>query len=226
MATPEPGFTAFVTERPDPPSSWIRARKGSAWHHVFPYARLRDIWNALIRTSMNTRTADAYNALRRYIQFCGRELRDVDGVMARIRSGSLSFTEYEALSVRAVWHRWNIVEGYIGRDRPPQDDVVGIGFRLDNPRDEELDKFAYGLTRGEFRRMCSIRNLFYDQEGLQIPAMGNLPLETLGRLRELFELYSPHLVDQDLVPFRDGMWESVAPRCYIKRNRGEQFIPG
>jgi hypothetical protein len=183
------------------------------WHHVFPFALLCDLWNALVQNAAASNEADAFQALRRFMTVCGRELGNVDQWADRARRGNLSVAEAAMLASRAAWQPWNIVEGPAGH------------LRSDDFGDAYIDRFTHGLTRAEYQRMLTIESIYREVEPL--PIGPNMPLPALRRIGEAFLLARPILVPAAApIFFRPDMWVRSPDGRWQKRRSGDQFIPG
>ncbi|MCW5965513.1 MAG: hypothetical protein KIT83_15865 [Bryobacterales bacterium] len=211
----KPVFPTIDRQCRPPAPGWPRSRAplNLVWHHVFPFALLCDIWNALVLGAAQSQEADAFLALRRYMAVCGRELGDIDRWADRARRGNLTVAEADMLASRAVWQPWNIVEG------------PAAHLRSDDFGDDYIDRFTHGITRAEYQRMLTIEGIFNSVSGL--PLGPNPPLPSLRRIGEAFQLARPSLAPV-LQPifFRPGMWVQGPDARWKKRRSGEQFIPG
>src|SRR5690349_16723375 len=122
------------------------------WHHIIPYARLRDCWEAL---SANRQLGKCRIALESFMR-----LLRVDAPRAclnAIREGTLSLVEQLEIERKLTWPSWNIIEG-------PK-------FRTDNPGDR-LDFFTSGLTPTEAERQYRIRELYEIVKGFNPASAG------------------------------------------------------
>jgi hypothetical protein len=177
-------------------------------HHILPYNLLRDTWNLLIAAFTATQLAEARTAIRQFLGVCNHRLPNVDTLLDRMRANHLTVPECNLLAETAVWSAWNIVEG--------------PSLRSDDPGDSGLDRFTFGVTFDEFKRMGVIENLYH-----ALQQFAALPAPTAASLRTLIgELGVPRMtftfVDHP-IPFRPEMWEKEGT-LWHKRRSGEQFL--
>lgn len=210
-----PVFPTIDRQNRPPAPMWPRSRAAFnlIWHHVFPFALLCDLWNALVQNAAQCHEAEAFQALRRFLSLCGRDLGNVDSWAERARQGNLSVAEAAMLASRAAWQPWNIVEGPAAHLR---DDDLGDAY---------VDRFTHGVTRAEYHRMLVIEALF--REVSATPLGQNMPPAALRRLGEAFVLARPALAPvMAPIYFRPDMWTPTPGGRWRKRRSGEQFIPG
>lgn len=200
--------------RPNAPITWPFSRSAAfnmARHHILPYNTLRDTWNHLVRAFTSSQLAEARTAIRQYLGTCNHTLGNVDTLLDRMRANQLTVSECNILAETAVWSAWNIVDG------PSR--------RSDDPGDSYMDRFTFGITPAEFRRMRAIEELY-----LALRAFVGAPEPTAGSLRALtghlsVARMSFAFVDRP-IPFRADMWEHDGHGLWRKRRSGEQFLPG
>jgi hypothetical protein len=198
-------------ERPSAPKVWpsSRAEFGLERHHILPYSVLRDIWNSLLHSFTTTNFAEARVAVRQYLRLCNNQSPDIEDLLTRLRGRVLSVIECNVLAQSAVWAAWNIVEG-------PRN-------RSDDPHARELDRFTFGITREEFRRMSVIESLFHAMELFN--AIGDPGANDLGTLTTAISLARSSLsFVRHPIPFRPEMWEQEPGGRWHKRRSGEQFL--
>lgn len=183
-------------------------QSGHIRHHILPYNTLADTWNRLAHAFTGTQLPEARTAIRQFLGTCNHRLGGVDALLDRMRKNELTVPEGGLLCETAVWSAWNIVEG-------PR-------LRSDDPRGAGLDRFTFGVTPEEFRRMHTIEILYGDlQRFLAAPTADPATLRALTD-----SLVVPRrtfaFVDRP-IPFRPEMWE-LEHGYWHKRRSGEQFL--
>jgi hypothetical protein len=129
------------------------------WHHIIPYALLRDVWNNLVDQHIATQLPEARVAIRQYLSLVDARASNLDDLVDRMRAENttkaraghnplqpLDLAEANRLAAAAVWPAWDVVQGPISR--------------TDDMRDRSLDRFSAGLTPGECGQMKAIERLF------------------------------------------------------------------
>ena len=199
----------IITERPNAPWPGNRADTfNMKRHHIVPYNMLRDTWNCLVRAFTETQLPEARTAIRQFLGVCNHRLPNVDTLLDRMRANQLTVPECNLLMETAVWSAWNIVEG--------------PGTRSDDPGDDGLDRFTFGITMEEFRRMRVIDDLFESlQRFLAAPPANAVALRTL--INDLIVPRATFTFVDVPIPFRPEMWE-LEYGFWHKRRSGEQFL--
>lgn len=185
------------------------------FHHLIPYAVLRDLWNLLIRECHDTEMAEARTALRQYMLLCARDFPDVDEWINRIREDRrLDVADCGRLATLAVWPPWNVVEGPAGN------------IRLDDYGDHYMERFTFGLTAREHIRMQRIELLYHAFIQFLSAGLHPAPIDCRNLITTIAAL-RPDLVNEQPIPFRAEMWEmDESTRRWKKRRSGDPIIPG
>jgi len=190
-----------------------------SWHHIIPASVLAGVWNYLVDRHVATQLREARVALRQYILLAKRNLTDVERVLDRIRAGSmprprtgygslapLDVVEVHAITTAVVWPPWNIVEG--------------PSSRSDDPKDEYLDRFTYGLSADETTRMRAIALL--DGEFENFLHAGPMPgSAALRALSTAIARYRTFLTCDGPIRYRPEMWVRDAGGKWRKRRGGD-----
>lgn len=194
----------IIEDRPREPQEWNHAPVaiGLSWHHVIPFSRLRDLWNAMVRAAQQTRLAEPALAIRQYMGLCGMPIRMIDESMNALRAHTLEFHTAETFRRLAAWPCWNIVEGPT--------------IRMDDPGDAYFDRFTFGLTPAENERMGAVDSFYHRIAGLALA--GLVPAGTLRFIADACSV-SRMTLGRTLAPiaFRDTMWEQAGPGLWRKR---------
>lgn len=190
-----------------------------SWHHIIPFALLREVWNRLVDRHVGSQIPEARLALRVYLSLVDRRLPEVDQLITRMRAENTSqkrasYNHIEALSVAdvhqlstaAVWPAWNAVEG-------PQ-------LRSDDPGDRYMDRFTSGLTANELRRMHAIEWLFRDLSNF-VNAGSQPGSVALRLLADAASRGRAALVNEEPIRFRPEMWVKGEDGRWRKRRDGE-----
>lgn len=197
--------------RPNAPNTWPFSRSDNfnmARHHILPYNALRDTWNCLVQTFTSTQLAEARTAIRQFLGACNHRLADVDKLLDRMWDGKLTVVECNVLEEAAVWSAWNIVDG-------PK-------HRSDDPGDSYMDRFTFGITIEEFRRMAAIEDLYLALQRFLAAAPTATSLRAL--IDELTVARMSFTFVDRPIPFRPEMWEREPDGLWHKRRSGEQFL--
>jgi hypothetical protein len=190
-----------------------------SWHHIIPASVLAGVWNSLVDRHVGTHLPEARVALRQYTLLASRNLPDVDRVLDRMRAGSmprprtghgplaaLDVVEVHQLTTAVVWPPWNIVEGPSNRS--------------DDPKDECLDRFTYGLSAGETTSMRAIELLYSEFENF--PNAGSVPgPAALRALSTAISRYRQFLICDGPIRYRPEMWVRNADGSWRKRRGGD-----
>ena len=195
-----------------------------AWHHVIPFALLREVWNRLVDQHIATQLPEARTALRQYLMLADPKLPNLESLLDRMRAENtgqrrarhhppldeLSVAEAHMLATAAVWPAWNAVEG------PAR--------RSDDPRDAYFDRFTAGLTAAEAVRMRTVEWLFLDLQlfGGAGPAPGP---ESLRALTDAISMARPLLACDGPIRYRAEMWVEQNG-LWRKRRDGERAAAG
>jgi hypothetical protein len=191
-----------------------------AYHHVIPFALLRDVWNRLVDQHIATALPEARVAIRQYLLLSNRNQPDLETLIDRIRAvntlqaraghhtlPALDVPEVHRLQTAAIWPAWDIVEG------PRQ--------RSDDPQDRYFDRFTSGLTGEEAVRMNMIGMLYQDFLAFvnagPSPGSGSLRAlaQAIGRARPMLYCERP-------IRFRAEMWVEERPGLWRKRRDGDR----
>lgn len=176
--------------------------KGGAWHHVIPYAMLRDVWNRLVEAHIDTEIPEARQALWQYLSLCQRDLPRREELVSRMRADNTSqsraghsrltpLSEIECVELQraAVWPAWDVVEGPASRS--------------DEPAPGQLDRFTRGLPAGAGARMAAIEVLFNHFRQFLDGGAGPVELRRLSQSCAAGRLVLGGLAP---IPYRDEMW--------------------
>jgi hypothetical protein len=196
-----------------------------AWHHVIPFALLRDVWNRLVAQHVATELPEARVAIRQYLLLSDRTLHDIDALIGRIRAGNidqrrashhrlepLTVVDVHRLGTAVTWPAWNTVEGPANRSDDPQND----------PRRLYFDRFTSGLTAEEAVRMSAVESLF----GYLRTFVNAGPAPVSHSLRSLSQAVSharPVLICDAPVRYRPEMWIKDSDGRWRKRNDGQRY---
>src|SRR5262245_54548507 len=102
------------------PVAWGRVGPGMAWHHIIPFAVLREVWNRLVDQHVATQIPEARVAIRQYLLLADRNLPNAEALIGRMRAENTSqlrakhnelqpvdVVEAHRLATAAVWPAWN-----------------------------------------------------------------------------------------------------------------------
>jgi len=180
------------------------------FHHIIPFYRLRDVWNALVHHSHATQLAQATVALRHYLLLCNPSLPLIEQRLNCIRTGALDVAQCNELATLAVWPPWNIVEGPHTR------------LRTDDPGDYLIDRYTHGLTVQEQTRMRAIETLDAQFETF-VATIGNRRETALRAIAEALRAARQSLACATPIYIRARMWDEDHGR-WSKRRTGERII--
>lgn len=194
-----------------------------SWHHIIPFALLRDVWNRLVDQHIATQLPEARVAIRQYLLLADSTLPKLDELIDRVRAENpqqlraghhnlqrLEVDETDRLATAATWPAWNIVEG--------------PSARSDDPGDHYFDRFTAGLTAEEAARMRAIERLFHRLEAFVStgPAPG---APALRGLSESASTARPYLRCDLPIRYRPEMWVKDSAGFWRKRRDGERYAP-
>ena len=186
-----------------------------SWHHILPFYLLRDVWNRLVDQHIGTEFAEARVAIRQYLLLADRSLPNLENMIDRMRAENntqkragtarlepLNVAEAHQLGTAAVWPAWSAVEG-------PKN-------RSDDPHDRYFDRFTFGLTSEEARRMNTIEGLFsaFQRFVDTGPAPGPGNLRALG---EAASFARSTLAGAQPIRYRADMWVQDHAGLWRKR---------
>jgi hypothetical protein len=193
--------------RPNDPG-WVRSAPGFnvVWHHVIPYALLRDVWNALVNQAAAKELGEARVALRQYLRLCGQPLPDIDQLIDRMPD--MEIPECNAQATQAVWPAWNIVEG------------PATNLRSDDPGERGMDRYFQGITPLEFARMRALDPLYLDFQIFN-QATQNLDANTLRGISAAIRVARMSLQADLPIPYRPAMWVRQSDGRFRKARHGE-----
>ena len=207
--------------RPPSPLSWTRTKPGTTWHHVIPYALLRDVWNLLADRCVRRDEQDVRLATRAYLILAGLTRIAADEAIERMRalhptrkpSGSRQARPYDegdatTLRARVVWQPWNLVEGESNR--------------CDEPGRYAIDWFRTGLPDDEVNRLKLVEKFEPALRGYATsgPEPDSQHHQRLRRCAEDFYLLA---LFKAPIPYRPEMWVRVGGQ-WRKARRGENGI--
>jgi len=180
-------------------------------HHILPFHVIRTTWNRLVEAFATTQSSEARTAVRQFISMCGLRLPNIEVTLDQLRADQLDNVACTVLETNATWAPWNIVYG-------PAD-------RSDDPGDEYLDRFTFGITAAEAARMRVIETLY--EALVQFNSLRPPSPLSLGLLAETLRYTRSEIGPVDLpIPYRPDMWERQPDGRWAKRRSGEQIIPG
>lgn len=192
-----------------PPAPWQSspADVNLNWHHVIPFAMMRDVWQALV---MHPDLGKCKVALISYMRLIG--ITTPRQYLKMMEEGQLPFDQQEELDRRLAWIPWNIVEG--------------PAYRVDDPKtNTSLDEFTAGLTITEWKRHQRIRELFIAFKNFN-PAVAarRMTPEEAGSVTEVMNNVERTLVAGNLIRFRPAMWkEAKAPQSLSTAMEGVRW---
>lgn len=186
------------------PIAWGPAGPGMAWHHVIPFALLRDVWNRLVDHHVGTAMPEARTAVRQYLTLVDPSLPCVDQLVDRIRAENesqrraghhplrkLDVAEAHQLATAAVWPVWNTIEG--------------PAHRSDDPGNDFIDRHTRGLQPEEAFRMRVVEQLY--REFQVFVRSGPTPTAmTLRMFMGAMTTARPALAGAQPIRFRNEMW--------------------
>lgn len=190
-----------------------------SWHHIIPFASLRELWNSLVDQHIATQLAEARVAIRQYLLLSDSNLLKLDELVDRMRaentgqrraghhnSRPLDIAEVNQLATAATWPAWNIVEG--------------PNARSDDPGDRYLDRFNTGLRAEEATRMRAIEELFHQFQAFLDagPAPGPASLRGLAQAASVAR---PNVRCDLPIRYRPEMWVQDGIGLWRKRRDGE-----
>lgn len=216
ISSVDPRITARTTPSP---KAWKDLGEGAeTWHHMIPYAVLRDVWNGLVDQHAATQWPEARIAIRQFLSLCNRNIPDVDELLDRMREKSrlqrrdglagldaLGDQEVSIIEAAVVWPVWNVVGGPANRSDDPKDGDV-------------YDQFRVGLTPEELLRVQAIEMLLAEFRFFRDATPPGQP--ALRRLATNLQALRPLIVCDKPIPFRPSMWMKDGAK-WRKRRQNE-----
>jgi hypothetical protein len=187
-----------------PPNPWQFTRPAPVaanimWHHIIPFALLRDVWSQLADRHVDTALPIARLAIRQYLLLLNSRLGRVDQLIDRMRAETGQ--RIAGHNPLRVLDRGDILLLHSTVAFPAWDLVEGPAARSDDPR-ERFDRFRVGLTPAEVRRMAVLERL-YDQLARFVAA----PMAPLDALCQAMAIAALDLkMVQKPIEFRSAMW--------------------
>lgn len=205
------------------PQRWGVAQPGMSWHHIIPFAVLRNVWNPLVDQHISTQLPEARTAIHRYLALVDPNVPNIAELVNRMRAENtdqrrashhdlrrLDVVQANQLMTAATWPAWNTIEG------PSR--------RTDDPKDRYLDRFTAGVTAEETARMKAIERIYghFQRFADAGPAP---PSESLRDLAKSISEIRPNLYCEMPIRYRPEMWVQDGGGFWRKRRDGEPYIP-
>jgi hypothetical protein len=187
-----------------PPNPWQFTRPAPVatnimWHHIIPFALLRDVWSHLADKHVDTALPSARVAIRQYLLLLNSQMGRVDELVDRMRAETgqriaghnplkvLDRGDILLLNSTVAFPAWDLVEGPKARSDDPQ---------------QRFDRFRVGLKPEELRRMTVLERL-NDQLSRFVAA----PMAPLDALSQAMAMAANDLkMVREPIRFRSEMW--------------------